>query len=155
MAFRFRAAAALDLRRKQEDEARIAHLAAAAASHAAEAGVAQARSAVNCAAETSAATERAGADAWFISWHRSWIARLRLEVDARQEDAAVSAAAVERAAASMRKAHQRRRTLERLRDRGLRRYDAEMQRRELKEMNLLAGLRYVARTADGGGRNDD
>jgi hypothetical protein len=150
--FRFRAAAALDLRRRREDEARLAHAQAEIESRAADACVAEARSAVDCAVEASASTERAGADAWFITWHRSWITRLRLEVDARRKAAAISAAAAERAAASVRTAHQRRRTLERLRDRGVERYEAEVQRTELEEMNLLAGLRFVGRMADEGGR---
>ena len=150
--FRFRAAAALDLRRKREDEARLAHAQAEIESRAAAARVAQARGAVDRAVAESASTAQAGADAWFITWHRSWITRLRLEVDARQKEAAISAAAAERAAASMRKAHQRRRTLERLRDRGVQRYEAEVQRTELEEMNLLAGLRFAGRMADEGGR---
>jgi hypothetical protein len=149
--FRFRAAAALDLRRKQEDAARLAYAVAQNAASVADACVVEAHGAVDRAAEARTSTERAGADAWLVSWHRSWIVRLRLEVEARQAEAAVSAAAAECAAASMRKAHQSRRTLERLRDRGVQRYDAEVQRIELKEMNLLAGLRYVARTADEGG----
>jgi flagellar export protein FliJ len=149
--FRFRAEAALDLRRKQEDEARVTHAAAVAAADAADARLVEARRAVDRAEETSASTGRAGADAWLMTWHRSWIERLRIEVGARRADAAVSAAAVERAAASVRKTHQRRRTLERLRDRSSQRYDADVRRAELKEMNLLAGLRFVARAADEGG----
>jgi flagellar export protein FliJ len=149
--FRFRAAAALDLRQKQEDEARLVHAAAVIAAQAADLRVATARADLARAEETSAATGRDGAEAWLMAWHRSWIERLRLEVVARQAQAAVSAAAVESAAASMQKAHQRRRTLERLRDRSAQRYDTELQRAELKEMNLLAGLRFV-RAADEGGR---
>jgi hypothetical protein len=71
-------------------------------------------------------------------------------VTVQQQRALASAAAATLTAASVQEAHQRRRTLERLRERGLRRYDTDVQRSELKEMNLLAGLRYVARTADEG-----
>jgi hypothetical protein len=108
--FRFRAAAALDLRRQREDEARLAQAQAEIELRAADGRVAAARGAVERAVEASASTERAGADAWLITWHRSWITRLRLEVAARQHAAAISAAAAECAVASMRKAHQRRRT---------------------------------------------
>jgi flagellar export protein FliJ len=150
--FRFRAEAALDLRRKQEDEARLAHAAAAIALDAAEARVVEARLAVDRAAETAASTELGGVESWQMPWHRCWIDRLRLEAGARREEAAVSAAALARAVASMQKAHQRRRTLERLRERSEKRYEMELQRIELKEMNSLAGLRFVARAADQGGR---
>jgi flagellar export protein FliJ len=149
--FRFRAEAALELRRKQEDLARVAHAAATTALHAAEVRVVEARQALDLATETSAASERDGIDAWLLTWHRSWIERLRHEASARRDEAAVSAAAFERAVASMRKAHQRRRTLERLRERSEQRYQAEVRRSELKEMNLLAGLRFVAKAADQGG----
>jgi flagellar export protein FliJ len=148
--FRFRAAAALDLRRRQEDAARLAHAAAETVAAAAAARLVAARGALDHAEQTSAATARGGVEAWLMTWHRCWIDRLRIEAGARQAEAAVSAAAAERAAASVRKAHQRRRTLERLHDRNAERYAAEVQRVELKEMNLLAGLRFVARKADEG-----
>jgi flagellar biosynthesis chaperone FliJ len=146
--FRFRAAAALDLRRQQEDAARLTHTIAANAARAADARLADAVVAVRGAEQTSAATTRAGVESWLLTWHRCWIDRLRLEAGARRTEAAVSAAAVERAAASVRKAHQRRLTLERLRDRNELRYNAEVQRDELKEMNLFAGLRFAGRSAD-------
>ena len=148
--FRFRAAAALDLRRRQEDDARLAHVRAEQEARDAAARVANAGAAVDRAVEERTSTEREGMDAWLMTWHRSWITRLRLDVTVQQQHAVASNATASRAAASVQKAHQRRRTLERLRERGLRRYDTDVQRSELKEMNLLAGLRYVARAADEG-----
>lgn len=106
--------------------------------------------AVDRAVEERTSTERAGMDAWLMTWHGSWITRLRLDATVQQQRAVVSNAAATCAAAAVQKAHQRRRTLERLRERGLRRYDTDVQRSELKEMNLLAGLRFVARAADEG-----
>jgi flagellar biosynthesis chaperone FliJ len=147
--FRFRAAAALDLRRRQEDDARLLHARAEQAARDAAARVANAGAAVDRAVEERTSTEREGMDAWLMTWHRSWITRLRLDVTVQQQHAVASNAAASRAAASVQKAHQRRRTLERLRERGLRRYDTDVQRSELKEMNLLAGLRYVARADEG------
>ena len=96
-----------------------------------------------------------GANGGLIGWHRSWIAKQRLEVDARQREAAISAAVVERAATSVRDTHRQRRTLERLRDRSRRASALEVGRQDTREMNMLAGLRYLARTDQEKGNSDD
>ena len=128
----------------------MVHARAEQAARDAAARACDAGAAVDRAVEVRTATERDGMDAWLMTWHRSWITRLRLDVTVQQQRALATAAAAKRTAASVQEAHQRRRTLERLRERGLRRYDTDVQRSELKEMNLLAGLRHVARTADEG-----
>ena len=153
--FRFRAEAALDLRRKAEDEAREAN---AQAEHAWREAKAQAGALREAARAADAAFEiagREGANGGLIGWHRSWIVRRRLEAEAQDRQAAISAVALERAAASMHDAHRRRRMLERLRERGWRQYGLNALRHELREMNLLAGLRYLAHAADEEDRHDD
>ena len=153
--FHFRAQAALDLRRKQEDEARLVLADAHTAHESAQARAVAADLKLRVAAGELAATQRHGTESWRIDWHQSWITRLRLEADACQRATAISAATVERATASVVAAFQRRRTLERLRDRARRRYDAEAGRQHQLEMNALASLRFAARIAERGGRNSD
>jgi flagellar export protein FliJ len=152
--FRFRAQAALDLRQKQEEEALRALARAQDAADRARARTETAVGGVSQADRQLQAAAQDGASGWLIGWHRSWIARQRLEVDARKREAAISAAAVERAAASVRETHRQRRTLERLRDRSHRAYDLEVGRQDTREMNALAGLRYLARTDHEGGNRD-
>jgi flagellar export protein FliJ len=151
--FRFRAAAGLHLRRKQEDTARL-HLAQAeTARQYAEQQARAAQDAALRARDDEVASRREGTEGWRLGWHQSWIVRKRLEADAGRQAAAVSAATVDRATAAVQLAHQRRRALERLRDRAWRRHQLDAGRHETREMNELATLRYLA--AGPGDRIDD
>jgi hypothetical protein len=153
--FRFRPQAALDLRIKQEEEALGA---LARAQNALESATNRAAVAVGdavTAADAFAAAQCHGATGTEIGWHRSWIARQRLEVDARRREAAISAVHAQRAAASVRLVHQQRRTLERLRARALQKYQDDVRSEDNKAMTLLAGLRYLTRAADDGGPDSD
>jgi flagellar export protein FliJ len=150
-AFRFRAQAALELRLKQEEQALRALAKARESSERARARADAAMDGVSAADQQFQTAQQDGASGWLIGWHRSWIARQRLEVDARKREAAISAAIVQRAAASVRDTHRNRRTLERLRDRSRRAYDLEVGRQDTREMNMLAGLRHVANTRPEGG----
>ncbi|MDH4064624.1 MAG: hypothetical protein OEW19_09500 [Acidobacteriota bacterium] len=142
--FRFRAAAGLVMRRKQEDTARQ-HLAKAqSARQRAEDRAGAAAQAAERAAAEDADARRAGAEGWRLQWHQSWIIKKRLEADAGRQAAAVSAEAADRAAAAVQLAYQRRRALERLRDRAWRRHQIDVGREELRDMNELATLRYHA-----------
>lgn len=146
--FRFRAAAALLMRRTQEDAARQRLAAAETARRRAEL---QARAAAETADRAAAASVdacRDGADGGHLRWHQSWIARKRLEADAGRQAAAASAEAAGRATAEVQIAYQRRRALERLRDRAWHRHQREAGRLELREMNELATLRHHARPED-------
>ncbi len=154
-AFRFRAQAALDLRLTQEEQALRALANAQNAAERARARTDAALGGVSDANQRFQSAQHDGASGWQISWHRSWIAKQRLEVDARRREAAISAVAVDRAAASVRDTHRTRRTLERLRDRSRRTYDREAGRQDTREMNMLAGLRYVAQAGDQGGSTSD
>jgi flagellar export protein FliJ len=153
--FRFRASAALDLRRKEEDSARLRLAQAQSALQQTEARVVAAQAAVRTAAEQLQAEHQHGTEAWRLGWHQSWIHRLRLEASTCRRTVAVSVTTVEHAAASVQTAHQRRRALERLRDRSWRRHQLESGRQETRDMNLLANLRYLAQTAGGGGTHGD
>ena len=81
--------------------------------------------------------------------------RQQQQAAATRTAAAVSAAAVAHATASANAARQRRRALERLRDRAHKRYQADTARHESKEMNLLANARYLADQAAKEGLNRD
>jgi flagellar export protein FliJ len=153
--FRFRAAAALELRRRAEDRAREILAQATAARERAQARATESAAAVDRAGTSFIDHQRAGLERSAIDWHRSWIARLRNEADVSQRQAAVSAATAERAAASVAHAFLRRRALEKLRDRARERYQREVAREETREMNELAALRYAVHVAEARGRDTD
>jgi len=154
--FRFRPAAALELRAAEEDRA---NQQLARSRGELEAADRRAADAVDAALSASAELQRhheAGSEAWRLAWHRSWISRQRHEVTLTRDAAVRSAAAVAHATAAMHAARQRRRALERLRDRAWQRHKTEMTRNENKDMNLLANLRYLAdAAANEGTRHDD
>jgi flagellar export protein FliJ len=154
-AFRFRAAAALDLRRKEEESARLRFAKAQADLHHAQQRVADADHAAMEAAAHLATAHAAGTEAWRLSWHQSWIRKQRLEADACRRTVAVSATIAERAAASVSIAHQKRRVLERLRERALERHRQAADRHATNEMNELANLRFLAQAAGAGGTDSD
>ena len=154
MTFRFRAAAALELQRKREDEARLALARAESAVDAASARQAAAERALAIDGQTLLGVERGGAPAWLLAWHRSWMARRRLERDACGRDVDAARETASHAAAAVRDAHRRRRTLERLRDRAWRRYQLENERHDTRQINELAGLRFVARRTAEQGEHD-
>ena len=147
--FRFRAQAALDLRQRVETEARKALVTAEEHARLANVRLNEAAHSVGVAQETLTCAERDGVSGAELRWHQSWIARQRLEVDARRREAAVSAASVDRAVTSVRAAHKQRRTLERLRDRLLMRHRIEARRHEQRNLDELAGLRFTARAPKG------
>jgi flagellar export protein FliJ len=153
--FRFRAAGALDLWRKQEDEARSVLARAEAAEREAAARVGGAEEAVQVEGARLEALQREGATAWLMSWHRSWIVKQRLDVQTCRRDREAAAQVMAHAAIALRHAYRRRRTLERLRDRTLRKYDLEVKRQDTIAMNELAGLRYVARAAESEGERSE
>ena len=153
--FRFRAQAALDLRRTQEDAAATA--------------LAQAEAAVQRAVEQRAAktaerqhalaqqlvAKRDGTSGATLEWHWNWInglgaaiARLERDLEARRLDAA----AAERA---WREARRRRMVIERMRDRLLRRHQDAVQRKEVRTVDELARLRFVMPDATSGGVTRD
>jgi hypothetical protein len=153
--FRFRAAVVLDLRRKQEEAARL-HLARAqAARQQAVAREAAADRATHEAVGGLVAAQATGSEAWRLGWHQSWIRRQRLEADGCRRTSAVSAETVRHATASVGAARQQCRSLERAHDRAWRRHQVDVSRHEGREMNLAANLRYLARAADPGGNDGD
>jgi flagellar export protein FliJ len=141
--FRFRAQAALDLRRKQEDEASAALGQAEAACRLAEARRDQAEADRRTAQEQLATAERCGSDISTLLWHQNWIARLAAEVETAKVDVEARSADARVAEQAWRQARQKRLALERLRERAVRRHQHELQRQELKVIDELARLRFI------------
>ncbi len=141
--FRFRAAAALELRRQQETAASTTLARAEAEFHAAEARTAAAEHARQAAQQDQSDAQRRGSDGGTLAWHRNWIVRLAAGVDALQQEVEARAHAVRQAEAHWREARRRRLALDRMRDRAWRRYQQDQQRQELKAIDELARLRFV------------
>jgi flagellar FliJ protein len=150
--FAFRAQAALDLRRRQEEDARRA-LAAA------EARLAEARQQLALAlarfeeAQREARSEEARPGevtgrVWYRNWmiaHRQRADRCRAVVAEREREVAAA-----RAAAAL--ARRKLRSLERLRERAWRAYRAAERREEQKALDALGNQRFAVARATGGER---
>jgi flagellar export protein FliJ len=152
--FRFRAAAALDLRRRQEDAAAAVLGEAEARFHEVSSAFAAAEAARGRALADQAAQASRGIDIATLFWHRNWIIRLQATVDDVRVQLRARAATVDEARRAWQMARRRRLVLERLRDRALRRFRADEQRVELKEMDELARIRFVMPDAGDGGVTD-
>ena len=155
MAFRFRAAAALDIRRKEEDAARIALAQAERAVAEAEMRLQQARDRVDQDGQRFVQEQCAGTEAWRVQSHQAWIERQRRELLVRAHERANRAGEAAAAAQTAREALKRRRVLEKLRDRAWRKHERLAHEQHVKEMNELATLRFVAQLAEEGGTRAD
>jgi flagellar FliJ protein len=141
--FRFRAAAALDLRRRQETDAGTALARAEAEFRASEQQAALAEAARRTAQVQLMSIEKHGSDVSTLIWHRNWIVRLSNDLTERRRQVQLLAEAVRQAEQRWRQARQRRLALERMHERALRRFKQEQLRQELKVIDELARLRYV------------
>jgi flagellar export protein FliJ len=143
--FIFRAQAALDLRRKQEDAAKLALAEAQARLHEAERATVQAAGLLTDARQRARDTEAEANDPTLAIWYRNWIHRLRREVarceqilDGRQADAkAAEAKALE--------ARRAVRVIEKLRDRAWDAHTTRERREEQKALDLLGVMQYAIR----------
>ena len=151
-AFRFRAQAALDLRRREDDDAQRALAQAEQRLQAAIAAVREAhRRAEAARTQCAAAIGQAGSTAQQF-WHRSWIVRLDRErvaaaaaLSARQKEQA-------RAAAARQETRIRVEALERFKDKAERAWAEKAAAEEQKHLDALATIRFVtaARTLANG-----
>ncbi|MFN7980573.1 MAG: hypothetical protein U0Q11_01830 [Vicinamibacterales bacterium] len=154
MTFRFRAAAALDIRRKQEDAARLESAKAELALDNARQKAEAARAAVIADGERLVNAQAAGLESWRVQWHRAWIDQQRRHAAARADDAVVKAREAEAAQKVVQEAFKRRRVLERLRDRAARKHRRAADQQHARDMNELATLRFVAQITEGATRGD-
>lgn len=152
--FRFRAAAALDLRRKQEDAARLEVAKAEMAVMAANERSRDARTRVDDEGDRLVHIQQDGTESWRVLWHRAWLERQRREAEARAAELQARTQEAARAAQLARDAMKKRRVLERLRDRAWHRFQRTQHEQHVRDMNELATLRFVAQIAEGGTRAD-
>jgi flagellar export protein FliJ len=138
--FRFRAAAALDLRHRTEERAKRALGDAQAALERAERALEEARLALDA---TLASGASAVADPGLSIWYRNWITRQRHELQHRLAMVADRRAAVDAAVARLQAAHRDVRVLERLRDRLHSEWALAERRKEQKELDWLGSVRHA------------
>ena len=141
--FRFRAAAALELRRREEHEAATALAGATAHFHEGKTACTAVERQRASAARAQSAQAARGIDAATLAWHRNWITRLQHTLDQLRVDLHRRARAMEQAEQQWRLARRRRMALDRLHDRALARYRAGELRAELKLIDELAQLRHA------------
>jgi len=146
--FKFRAAAALDIRRKAEDAAALELARKDASFRQIEASLESAQRARETALADQHAQSQQGIDIATLFWHRNWIVRLQATVVDLRADVNTAQQAVIVARQAWQLAKRRRLSLERLRDRAQARHRADEQREELKVIDELARVRFT--TPDAG-----
>jgi flagellar export protein FliJ len=144
-AFRFRAQAALDLRRR-EYEARERDLARAQCDRAiAQETLRAAEEAAGDARRAATEALRARVAAHEIEWHRSWTLRLEQQCEAHRARVRALDDAVARAAAVCQEAHRRCRSLEKFRDKAQGAFNAAAAVTERRALDELATRRFTAK----------
>jgi flagellar export protein FliJ len=141
--FRFRAAAALELRRQQETSAATSLSVAEAELRSAEKRVDEAEAGRRLAQQQQTHAERQGSDIGAITWHRNWVVRLAGVIEQERVELGRRTEIVTEAEAAWREARRKRLALERMRDRALRRFKDEERRQEMKVIDELARLRFL------------
>ena len=149
--FKFRGQAALDLRRRQDDEAQRVLADAVRARQQAETNVDTASSAVDESMQAARKALESPASVTLHQWHRNWIVSKRQELAASRTALAKSRAAERLAQQQAYAARRALRVIERWRDRARRRYEAEQRRVERIELDAIGGLQYAARLQARGG----
>lgn len=154
MPVRFRAAAALELRRREEESAAIALARAEAERQAALTAWSAADQQRRQALAAQAAQVDRGIDAAVLFWHRNWIHRLRGTVDELAVELQRRTVALESQRRAWQLARRRRLALERLKERAWRRFQADDRRRERLVIDELARLRFLQADAGQGEHAD-
>jgi flagellar export protein FliJ len=142
--FRFRAQAAIDLRRREFDEARRVLAHATLDLRAAERVHAEAERRMTGAREQCTRGMQGSIDTARLRWHQSWIVRLEHERAVCAADVAARDRDVARATASVLRARQRLEALERFKDKARDAWEHAAAAEEQKQIDVLATLRHVA-----------
>jgi flagellar FliJ protein len=149
--FAFRAQAALDLRRRQEDDARRELAAAEARAREAAASLAHAIDSLNEVLQRGGEQEARGGDVAARIWYRNWIVGQRQRIARCRQVLLERQAAVAEAARCAQLARRKVRTLERFRERAWRHYLREESREEQKALDELGTVRFALRRTGAGG----
>lgn len=150
-AFKFRAQAALDLRKRQDDEAQRNLADATRVRLLAETSVDAASAAVDESMQQAREALQSVASGDLHVWHRNWIVSRKQELAVRREALAKSRAAEQLARQRAHDARRAVRSLERWFERVWRRHQQAQQRVEQRELDEMGALRYVARSRAQGG----
>jgi flagellar export protein FliJ len=142
--FKFRAAAALDMRVRAEEQATRALGDARAALERSERTLQESLAALDA---TLARGAEAASDPGLSIWYRNWIIRQRHEITRRRTMVADRQAAVDAAVGKLHAAHRDVRVLERLRDRLHEAWLLAERRKEQKELDWLGSVRHALRAA--------
>ena len=142
----------MELRRRRDEDAQRALAEAARQVRAAESGLQREERRLADTLALAAVEEAALTDLSRAIWHRNWMRRQRLVIEAARRQLDERHAAERAAAADAMDARRKLRALERLRERMWQAFLAAERRAEQKDLDVLAGLRYVARhgSAPGG-----
>jgi flagellar protein FliJ len=143
--FKFRADAALIIRRKQEDEAQRTLNTAHAAERLALEREDAARAALARADEAVRTGFQAVTAAGELIWQGNWMTGLQRDLDRARQTLAERRSDRQRAAENAQHARMQVLVLERLKERQWRAWQLEARRAEQKALDELAGLRFAAR----------
>ncbi len=143
--FRFRAAAALEARRRQEDDAQAEYARKNGLKHAADQRCIEIESRREAAGQALIESQAQGQDGGTQTWHRNWISGLAATAQVAARDAAQAERAAEAARRVWQEARKKRLVLERLRDRAWRRFRHEETLREQRVIDELARVRFTTR----------
>lgn len=142
-AFRFSAEAALDLRKRQDEEAQRALAAAETLAQRAERARDDAQARLDATiAEASTRECEAGALTWQV-WYRNWIEGLRRDLARREHELQERRTEVRRCAARALEARRKRKSLERYRERSYEAWQDAVAHEEQQAMDELATLRFT------------
>lgn len=143
--FVFRATAALDLRRKQDDDAQRTLAGAQAATRIAERALETAVGALETALARAREAETTADATGILVWHRNWVKGQQRELTSRRAALVACEAEVQAAIARATAARRQLRALERLRERALKTYEREALRADQRALDLLGNIQYAAR----------
>ena len=143
--FIFRAEAALGMRRKKEDEARLIMADAQRRAQLAEEDLQRAQQRVIDATRRAAEEERQATDPVLAIWYRNWIKKQQRDVARGAQVLDGRRAEVQAAEQRVMEAHRAVRALEKLKEKAWDRYTHDERKTEQKEIDLLGVMQYAMR----------
>ena len=146
--FRFRADGVLEIRRRFRDTAQARLAREEHALRAAARAVEQAASAIDEAEQAYRTALATGHDVTEFGRHRNWIDQLRRRLERVREGLEVQTRAVASAREALRLADRDVRVLERLRERALAKYQLNVRRDEMKQLDEFAALQFGRRLVE-------